>query len=177
MGLRSTTRELSENLATGGGASEALRGTADGDAQLRIGEAAELVGVSCRTLRYYEELELVVPAGHSAGGARRYTVQDVARLRRIRELQELLGFDLGEIRAVLRSEDQLADLRSEYNSGTTLERRKAILAEATQINERLKETVRAKQESLAEMMRELEERSKRHRSAAKKLESEAIPTK
>ncbi len=52
------------------------------DGLLRIGEAAERAGVSCRTLRYYEELGLLVPAGHSAGGARRYTGDDVERLRR-----------------------------------------------------------------------------------------------
>jgi DNA-binding transcriptional MerR regulator len=140
---------------------------------LRIGEAAERAGVSCRTLRYYEELELLVPAGHSAGGARRYTSEDIARLLRIRELQELLGFDLVEIRSILRGEDQLADLRSEYNSGATLERRREILTEASQINERLKETVRAKQVRLAEMMSELEDRTKRHRAAARKLDKEA----
>jgi MerR family transcriptional regulator, repressor of the yfmOP operon len=139
---------------------------------LRIGEAAERAGVSCRTLRYYEELGLLVPAGHSAGGARRYTGEDVERLRRIRELQELLGFDLGEIRTILHREDQLADLRSEYNSGATVDRRREILAEATTINERLRETVRGKQARLEEMMRELEARSKRYKVATKNLKSE-----
>jgi DNA-binding transcriptional MerR regulator len=144
------------------------------EALLRIGEAAERAGVSCRTLRYYEELELLVPAGHSAGGARRYTSDDIARLLRIREMQELLGFDLGEIRTILRGEDQLADLRSEYNSGATLERRKSILSEASEINEQLKVTVRAKHQRLDEMMRELEERTKRHKVAARKLEREGL---
>ncbi|MFZ0667664.1 MAG: MerR family transcriptional regulator [Acidimicrobiales bacterium] len=143
------------------------------DGLFRIGEAAEQVGVSCRTLRYYEELELLAPAGHSAGGARRYTTDDIARLLRIRELQELLGFDLGEIKAILRGEDQLADLRSEYNSGADLARRKSILSEASQINEKLKQTVRAKQGRLDEMMLELEDRSKRYKVTAKKLESES----
>jgi len=143
------------------------------EALLRIGEAAELAGVSCRTLRYYEELSLLLPAGHSAGGARRYTNEDVARLKKIRELQELLGFDLGEIRTILRGEDQLADLRSEYNSGATLERRREILSEATKINERLRETVRQKQGRLDEMMVELEARAKRYRVASKNLDSEA----
>jgi len=143
------------------------------DGLLRIGEAAERAGVSCRTLRYYEELGLLVPAGHSAGGARRYTGDDVERLRRIRELQELLGFDLGEIRTILHREDQLADLRSEYNSGATVDRRKEILAEATTINERLRETVRGKQGRLEEMMRELEARAKRYKVATKNLESES----
>jgi hypothetical protein len=32
------------------------------DGLFRIGEAAEVAGVSCRTLRYYQELELLVPA-------------------------------------------------------------------------------------------------------------------
>jgi DNA-binding transcriptional MerR regulator len=142
------------------------------EALLRIGEAAEQAGVSCRTLRYYEELELLVPAGHSAGGARRYTSDDITRLLRIRELQQLLGFDLGEIRTILRGEDQLADLRSEYHSGATVERRKAIIAQATEINMRLQQTVTAKQSKLEEMMRELEDRAKRNKAAAKKLESE-----
>lgn len=162
--------------ATGsaGSSRDSLGDAAGGDVGLlRIGEAAEQAGVSCRTLRYYEELELLVPAGHSAGGARRYTSEDISRLLRIRELQELLGFDLGEIRSILRAEDQLADLRSEYNSGATLERRKEILAEATHINGRLKETVSAKQARLSEMMRELDDRSKRHRAAARKLDKEA----
>jgi MerR family transcriptional regulator, repressor of the yfmOP operon len=141
-------------------------------APLRIGEAAELAGVSCRTLRYYEELGLLTPAGHSAGGARRYTAADVDRLRRIRELQELLGFDLGEIRTILRGEDQLADLRSEYHSATSVDRRREILSEATNINELLRETVRGKQVRLDEMMRELEAKQKRYKVAAKNLDSE-----
>jgi MerR family transcriptional regulator, repressor of the yfmOP operon len=145
------------------------------DVLLRIGEAAELAGVSCRTLRYYEELELLVPAGHSAGGARRYTGDDVARLLRIRELQQLLGFDLVEIRTILRNEDQLADLKSEYHSGASIARRKEILAELTLINQRLRSTVRAKQERLEEMMQELEEKAKRYKTAAKKLDSETEP--
>ena len=66
------------------------------------GEAAERAGVSSRTLRWYEERGLLVPTGYSVGGARRYSEEDVARLVHIRELQSLLGFDLDEIRDVLR---------------------------------------------------------------------------
>ena len=107
----------------------------------RIGEVAERAGVSCRTLRYYEELGLLAPAEYSTGGARRYAEQDVARLLRIRELQELLGFDLGEIKVVLGAEDQRAGLRSEYLGGADVGRRREILAEAVEINERLRALV------------------------------------
>ncbi len=85
----------------------------------------------------------------------------------------MLGFDLGEIRTILLGEDQLADLRSEYNSGATIDRRREILAEATTINERLRETVRGKQGRLEEMIRELEARAKRYKVAVKNLESES----
>lgn len=135
----------------------------------RIGEAAELVGTSARTLRYYEELGLLRPASHSAGGARRYTEEDVARLRRIRELQELLGFDLGEIRDILRNEDQLAGLRNEVQSGVTPERHRQILTEATEINDRLRTLVRAKQARLDTMMQELETKARRYRTRLREL--------
>ncbi|MDA8073539.1 MAG: MerR family transcriptional regulator [Actinomycetota bacterium] len=129
---------------------------------LRIGEAAEQAGVSCRTLRYYEELGLLVPSQHSAGGARRYDEADLARLVRIRELQELLGFDLGEIGEILRGEDQLADIRSHYRDATVDERR-AMLHSAVVINDRLRDLVKAKQDRLSGMMRQLEEKARRYR--------------
>jgi DNA-binding transcriptional MerR regulator len=138
----------------------------------RIGEVAERAGVSPRTLRYYEELGLMAPAEHSAGGARRYAEEDVARLLRIRELQELLGFDLGEIKVVLGAEDQRAGLRSEYIGGADLSRRREILAEAVEINDRLRALVRAKRGRLDEMMRDLDDNAKRYRTRARQLGAE-----
>jgi len=140
---------------------------------LRIGEVAARAGVSSRTLRYYEELGLLVPAGHSAGGARRYREQDVARLLRIRELQSLLGFDLGEIGEILRADDQLADLRRQFHGGTDAGRRQDILAEATAINARLRSVVRAKQERLGAMMRDLEAKARRYRARAREIAEDA----
>lgn len=81
---------------------------------LRIGEAAGLAGVSTRTLRYYQELGLLTPSGKTAGGARRYSEADVARIQRIRHLQDLVGLDLNEIRTVLTAEDRLAAIRREW---------------------------------------------------------------
>ena len=87
------------------------------DARYRIGEVAAETDVSTRTLRYYEELGLLTPSGHSPGGARRYSDDDVARVRRIRELQELVGFNLEEIRTIVAAEDRLGELRQEFRAG------------------------------------------------------------
>jgi DNA-binding transcriptional MerR regulator len=143
---------------------------------LRIGEAATRVGVSCRTIRYYEELGLIEPTGHSPGGARRYTLDDVARLRRIRELQELLGFDLGEIGAVLRGEDQLEELRSEFQAGVDRLRHRQIVLEAIAINDLVSGLVRAKRARLDTMLDELEGKAQRYRRRARELDLEASTT-
>src|SRR4051794_3783068 len=59
---------------------------------LQIGEVAELTGLTQRTLRYYEELQLLDPPTRLAGGFRLYSPRDVARVRQIMRLKQLLGF-------------------------------------------------------------------------------------
>lgn len=138
------------------------------DGALRIGEVATRATVSCRTLRYYEELGLLVPSGHSAGGARRYTEEDVGRLLRIKELQELMGFDLVEIGVILGAEDRLAQLRTEWEGVPHPERQDEILAEAVRINDRLRRQVREKRTKLDAFMGELEAKAKRYRQLARR---------
>src|SRR5580704_5051598 len=81
---------------------------------LRISRAALLLGVSARTLRYYEELGLLVPSGRTSGGERRYTEADLDQLRRILSLKEVLGMNLEEIKSVVSVESRLTELRSSY---------------------------------------------------------------
>ena len=85
----------------------------------RIGEVAKLTGVTTRTLRYWEELELLQPSSYRTSGERLYSPSDVARVNRIRNLQELLGFPLAEVRTVLGTEDVdvLDRVRSELAAG------------------------------------------------------------
>jgi DNA-binding transcriptional MerR regulator len=131
---------------------------------VRIGEAAARAGVSTRTLRYYEELGLLPPSFHSPGGARRYSAEDVARLLRIRELQDLMGFDLDQIRTVLTSEDRLQRLRTEWLGGD-LEpvRQREIVLEAIDINDELRREVRLKLARTKAFIDELEEKARKYR--------------
>ncbi|HUY65701.1 MAG TPA: hypothetical protein VMV06_02685, partial [Acidimicrobiales bacterium] len=84
------------------------------------------------------------------------------RIVHIRELQSLLGLDLGEIRDILLGEDALDGLRREYHAGAEAVRRKEILLEASGINEKLRGVVARRQQHLAAMMRSLEEKSARY---------------
>jgi DNA-binding transcriptional MerR regulator len=137
---------------------------------LRIGEAAARVGVSSRTLRYYEELGLLRPSARTPGGARRYAEDDIARLEHIRELQELMGFNLEEILEVVGTEDRLATLRAEWLAGRPPERRAEILAEALELNTRLRERVGRKRDRLEGVLEQLEVKRRRYQELRRELE-------
>jgi len=65
---------------------------------LKIGEVAELLKITVRTIRYYEEEKLMEPH-RTNGGTRLYTEQHLARLKAILHLTEN-GFPLEVIRLI-----------------------------------------------------------------------------
>lgn len=73
----------------------------------QIGHVASAVGLSLRTVRYYEEVGLVLPSGRTEGGFRLYTDADIARLELIKQLKPL-EFTLDEMRDLLEARDALA---------------------------------------------------------------------
>ena len=62
----------------------------------KIGQLANLVGVSPRTIRYYEEIGLLNSIKRMEGGKRVYTGQDCQRLQFIKRLKHL-GLTLAEM--------------------------------------------------------------------------------
>lgn len=64
------------------------------------GDLARATGNTIRTIRFYEEEGLLEPAEVSEGGHRRYTGDDLERLKLIGDLREL-GLSLCEIKDIL----------------------------------------------------------------------------
>ena len=83
-----------------------------------ISVAAELVGMGSQTLRLYERRGLIEPA-RSAGGTRRYSSDDLDRLRRIARLVAG-GLNLAGISMVLDLEDAKAGLRADVDANRQL---------------------------------------------------------
>jgi DNA-binding transcriptional MerR regulator len=73
---------------------------------MQIGEVSTRTGLSLRTIRYYEEVGLVVPTARTTGGFRLYTEADVARLHLVKRMKPL-DFSLEEMKDVLSVLDQL----------------------------------------------------------------------
>ena len=90
----------------------------------RIGDVAERVGVTTRTIRYYEELGLLGTASARSKGAHRlYSEADIARLEELIRLRDLLGLTLEELVALAEAEEARAALRDQWaESATDIER-------------------------------------------------------
>src|ERR1041385_6564011 len=112
-------------------------------APLRIQEVAAEVGLTTRSIRYYEEIGLLAP-DRSDGAYRLYDVEDVERLRFIKGLRDDAGFSLAEVGQLL--EDEAARLRNKARFKATddpAERRELALDGIARIDRQI-ETLRAK---------------------------------
>ena len=64
---------------------------------MTVGEIAKKMGVTVRTLQYYDKEGLLSPSAESGGGRRLYTSKDIIKLFQIQSMQNL-GFSLEEIK-------------------------------------------------------------------------------
>jgi DNA-binding transcriptional MerR regulator len=73
---------------------------------MQIGDVAARTGLSFRTIRYYEEIDLVVPSGRTKGGFRLYTEADVERLLLVKAVRPL-RLNLDETREMLAARERM----------------------------------------------------------------------
>ena len=129
----------------------------------QIGEVAEAVELSLRTIRHYEEVGLVPPSGRSAGGFRLYTDDDVERLRLVKQMKPL-DFTLGEMRELLDVRGRLAAAGSGHERAGLAERLELFAAAA----ERRCETLRDQLDAAQAMAEALRHEARRHRPAVRR---------
>jgi MerR family transcriptional regulator, repressor of the yfmOP operon len=136
---------------------------ADSAAQplLRIQEVAAALGLTTRTIRYYEEIGLLTPAARSEGDYRLYDEDDLERLRFIKDLRDEAGFSLAEIGQLLEDEAARTRNRLRYRSSRDTVERRAIIDDALARIDRQIESLQAKTERLAAMIADAELR-RRH---------------
>ena len=125
---------------------------------LRIQEVAAETGLTPRSIRYYEEIGLLEPAGRSDGAYRLFDASDLERLRFIKELRDDAGFSLAQIGQLL--EDDAARERNRERFRTTRDpnERRALVLDAQARVEGQIATLREKRDRLDAMLREAEER-------------------
>ena len=126
---------------------------------LRIGEVAERVGVTTRTIRYYEELGLLgTGATRTKGTHRLYTEADITRLEELIRLRDLLGLTLEELVALAEAEEARAALRDQWAESASDRERARVVNAAIPVVERQLELVRGRQQRLSEFAEELSQK-------------------
>jgi MerR family transcriptional regulator, repressor of the yfmOP operon len=83
-----------------------------------IEHVAQRTGLTKRTLRYYEEVGLLPPTDRTEGNYRRYSEEDIGLLQQIKELRDLLGFSLNDIRKLLDAESERGQIKRAYRQET-----------------------------------------------------------
>ncbi|WP_455349856.1 Cu(I)-responsive transcriptional regulator [Kiloniella litopenaei] len=67
---------------------------------MKIGQVSEVSGLPAKTIRYYESIGLIEPAGRTSSGYRAYQEKDIETLKFIQRARSL-GFSISEVSALL----------------------------------------------------------------------------
>jgi DNA-binding transcriptional MerR regulator len=112
-----------------------------GLAALTVGQVAEQLGVTVRTLHHYDQIGLLVPSGRTQAGYRLYTTEDVARLQNV-VVYRRLGFPLEEIALLL--DEPAADVSEHLRR-----QRAAVLSRLDEMEDLVKAIDRALEQEMS----------------------------
>jgi DNA-binding transcriptional MerR regulator len=137
--------------------------------KLRIGELAALTGTTARTIRYYEEIGLLEGGERVQGKHRCYTEEDVARVKEIVRLRDLLGLSLDQLSQLLEAESARAEIRREYRRAASDQTRRQLLQDALGHIDTQLELVRGRRRELEKLEQELVEKRRSVRGRLREL--------
>ena len=143
--------------------------SSDAPGMFTIEQVAARTGLTKRTLRYYEEVGLLPPTGRTEGNYRRYSEADIQRLERIKNLRDLLGFSLADIRELLQADDERGQIKVAYQHETEAAAKIAQLDRADELIRRQLQLVEQKLTGLEQMRARLLERIDLHQRTREEL--------
>jgi DNA-binding transcriptional MerR regulator len=122
----------------------------------QIGEVCHLTGLTPRALHYYDELGVIVPSERLAGGHRLYTDSDIERIQQIKNLKNLLGLSLSEIKRILDADEARTRFLAAAQEAADPTGRTRAVESALQVTEDQLRSVRSKVAQLGQLQRQLE---------------------
>ncbi len=110
------------------------------EASLTIGRLAESAQVNVETVRYYQRRGLMREPARPTGSVRRYSNDDVKRIRFIKRAQQL-GFTLDEIANLLKLEDGRSCRETEQVAQQKLRLVEGRIADLQRLRKTLRELI------------------------------------
>ncbi|SFJ84435.1 MerR family transcriptional regulator [Thermoflavimicrobium dichotomicum] len=136
----------------------------------QIDEVAKKTGLTKRALRYYEELGLVTPSGRTEGGYRLYTEQDIQQILHLKNLRDLLGISLAEIKELMILEKKYQELKENYFQKNSISERLELLKQLEETLNIQQKQLQEKVEKMTRMIQENNQKLKRIQTKRKELE-------
>lgn len=137
-----------------------------------IEQVAAQTGLTKRTLRYYEEVGLLPPTDRTEGNYRRYSHDDVQRLEHIKNLRDLLGFSLADIREIMEVEDERGILREAFQHATEAAAKIAQLDQANALIRKQLHLIEQKIAGLQQMQNALAQQIAKHERTREQLQEQ-----
>ncbi len=122
----------------------------------QIGEVCQRTGLTQRALHYYDEIGLLIPSERLNGGQRLYAAADLERIERIKNLKQLLGLSLSEIKRLLDADEARAKYLTAAQTASDPARRRKAVEDALRVTEDQLQSVREKVHQLGRLQRQLE---------------------
>ncbi|NIK71253.1 MerR family transcriptional regulator [Paenibacillus sp. BK720] len=138
----------------------------------KIEDVAKMVGLTKRTLRYYEELGLLTPPERSEGGFRLYTDDHVERLKKLINARDVLGFSLQELQQYVTMSEEFINQRDEIRQTEDAGLRLQKIDELEQTVVKQLELLDQKLEKMKNMRSEISQLKDRINEAKKKYKQE-----
>ncbi len=136
-----------------------------------IEQVATSLGLTKRTLRYYEEVGLLPPTGRTEGNYRRYSEEDIERIKQIKELRDLLGFSLADIRQLLQAEEERDLIKLAYRQETDADGKITQLDRADEVIREQLQLIEQKISGLEQMRSSLLIRLEKHQQKRNQLKN------
>jgi len=133
----------------------------------KIDEVSKATGLTKRTIRYYEELGLLMPAERTEGGMRLYSQEHIERLKQIVSARDVLGFSLQEILDFVQLREQFEGHRDLIRNTEDAEQKRHHLQEVERGLAQQLQMIDQKMETMAQFRREREQLHQRIKEAIK----------
>jgi len=143
----------------------------------QIGEVCQRTGLTQRALHYYDEIGLLVPSERLNGRQRLYSVADLERIERIKNLKQLLGLSLSEVKRMLDADEARAKHLVAAQTAADPSRRRKAVESALLVTEGQLESVREKVHRLSQLQRQLERQVRDLRRLAVQPGPSRLPAK
>ncbi|PZS03361.1 MAG: hypothetical protein DLM69_03070, partial [Candidatus Chloroheliales bacterium] len=121
---------------------------------------------------YYEERGLIPPPSRMSGGFRLYAPDEVARIERVIQLKNVLGFSLEGIKRIFDAEETKEQLRDEYRQHPDEASRRRKLEGLIIVTEEQVAIINSRVAALEQMRGELEEKLNHYRTRLTEIEGE-----